>query len=70
MFVVVSLKVISTPASHASLAVTAGHEGTAGQVIVVLPAQVIIGGAMSLTVIVALQIDVLPQSSIALQVRV
>ena len=63
-------KVTSTEASHASLAVTAGHEGTAGQSIVVLAAQVMVGAVISLTVTVALQVDVLPQSSVALQVRV
>ena len=62
--------VTSTDASQASLAVTTGQIGTAGQATVVLPAHVIVGAVLSLTVTVALQVDVLPQSSVALQVRV
>ena len=62
--------VTSTEASHASLAVTTGQIGTAGQSIVVLAAQVMVGAVISLTVTVALQVDVLPQSSVALHVRV
>ena len=63
-------RAISTSWSQASLAVTAGHDGTAGQSIVVLAAQVMAGAVISLTVTVALQVLVLPQSSVALQVRV
>ena len=62
--------ITSTEASHASLAVTAGQVGTAGQSIVMLPAQVMDGGVISCTLMVALQVDVLPQSSVALQIRV
>ena len=58
-------RVTSTEASHASLAVTAGQIGTAGQSIVVLAAQVMVGAVMSLTDTLLLQVDVLPQSSVA-----
>jgi len=61
---------ISTLWSQASLAVAFPKPGVAGQSIVVLAGQVIDGAVMSLTVIVALQVDVLPQSSVALQIRV
>jgi hypothetical protein len=37
---------------------------------VVLAGQVMAGAVLSFTVIVALQVDVLPQSSVALQIRV
>jgi hypothetical protein len=70
MFVVVSPNVTVTSWSQASLAVTVGQVGVAGQLIVALEAQVMVGGVMSLTVTVALQVDVLPQSSVALQIRV
>ena len=63
--VVSPTKVTSTEASHASLAVTAGHVGTAGQSIVILEAQVMAGAVMSLTDTLLLQVDVLPQSSVA-----
>ena len=55
---------------HASEAVGTGQDGTAGQSMVALPAQMIAGAVISLTVIVALQVAMLPQSSVALQVRV
>ena len=60
----------STVWSQASEAVALPHTGVAGQSIVVLAGQVIEGAVMSRTVIVALQVDVLPQSSVALQIRV
>ena len=61
---------IVTLASQASLAVALPQLTTAGQSMVVLAGQVIEGAVMSRTVTVALQVDVLPQSSVALQVRV
>ena len=61
---------IVTLASQASLAVALPQITTAGQSMVVLAGQVMEGATKSLTVIVALQVDVLPQSSVALQVRV
>jgi hypothetical protein len=60
----------STVASQASVAVALPHTTAAGQSIVVLAGQVIDGAVISRTVIVALQVDVLPQSSVALQIRV
>jgi len=60
----------STVWSQASEAVAVPQLGVAGQSIVVLAGHVIEGAVMSLTVIVALQVDVLPQSSVALQIRV
>jgi hypothetical protein len=65
MFVEVSVKVTATSRSQASLAVTAGQEGVAGQSIVTLAAQVIVGAVMSLTDTLLLQVEVLPQSSVA-----
>ena len=61
---------IVTLASQASLAVALPQLTTAGQSMVVLAGHVIEGAVMSRTVTVALQVDVLPQSSVALQVRV
>ena len=61
---------IVTLASQASLAVALPQVTTAGQSMVVLAGQVMAGAVISLTVTVALQVDVLPQSSVALQVRV
>jgi hypothetical protein len=58
-------RVTSTDASQASLAVTAGQDGTAGQAIVVLAAQVMAGAVLSFTVTERLQVEVLPQSSVA-----
>ena len=60
----------STVASQASLAVALPHTTAAGQSMVVLAGQVIDGAVMSLTVTVALQVEVFPQSSVANQVRV
>ena len=56
---------IVTVWSQASFAVTAGHSGVAGQSIVAPGAQVIVGAVMSLTDTLLLQVDVLPQSSVA-----
>src|SRR5436190_9427639 len=67
---VVLTTVTSTLWSQASEAVAAPHEGVAGQSIVWLEGQVMAGAVMSRTVMVALQVDVLRQSSVALQVRV
>jgi hypothetical protein len=67
---VVLTTVIVTVASQASVAVAVPQEGVAGQSIVVLAGQVIEGAVISRTVMVALQVDVLPQSSVALQIRV
>ena len=63
--VVSPTNVTSTDWSQASLAVTAGQVGTAGQSIVILPAQVMAGAVMSLTDTLLLQVEVLPQSSVA-----
>jgi hypothetical protein len=69
--VVASLKVTATVASHASVAVGAVNTGTAGQLIgVVWATHVIVGGVLSRTTIVPVQDAVLPQSSVAVQVRV
>ena len=62
--------VTSTLASQASLAVALPQITTAGQSMVVLAGQVMEGAVISRTVMVALQVDVLPQSSVALQIRV
>ena len=62
---------MATVASHASVAVGATHTGTAGQLIgVVCGAHVIVGAVTSCTTIERLQVAVLPQSSVAVQVRV
>ncbi len=69
--VVASVNVIATVASHASVAVGAVNTGTAGQSIgVVCATHVIVGAVISRTTIVPLQVDVFPQSSVAVQVRV
>ena len=60
----------STVWSQASLAVALPHTGVAGQSMVWLAGHVMDGAVISRTVIVALQVDVLPQSSVALQIRV
>src|SRR5678815_4352309 len=60
----------STVWSQASLAVALPQEGVAGQSIVVLAGQVMEGAVMSRTVMVALEVAVLPQSSGVLWVRV
>ena len=67
---VVLTTVTSTVWSQASLAVAEPQFGVAGQSIVVAAGQVMAGGVISLTVIVELQVEVLPQSSVAFQVRV
>jgi hypothetical protein len=51
-------------ASQASEAVALPHTTTAGHAMVVLAGQVIDGAVLSFTVMVALQVDVLPQSSV------
>ena len=56
---------MTTVWSQASLAVTAGHCGVAGQSIVAPGAQVMVGAVMSLTDTERLQVEVLPQSSVA-----
>ena len=66
---VLSISIV-TLASQASLAVALPQITTAGQSMVVLAGQVMAGAVISLTVTVALQVDVLPQSSVALQIRV
>ena len=66
-----SEKVITTVRSHASVAVGATNTGNAGHAIgVTCVAHVIVGGVISCTAIVPLQVVVLPQSSIAVQVLV
>ena len=67
---VVLTTVTSTLWSQASLAVALPKVTTAGQSMVVLAGHVIDGAVISRTVMVALQVDVLPQSSVALQIRV
>ena len=69
--VVTSVKVIDTLASQASVAVTIPNVGVAGQLMGdVTEGHVITGGVTSCTMIVLLQVAVLPQSSVANQVRV
>jgi len=69
--VVASVKVIVTVASQASVAVGGVNIGTAGQLIgVVCATHVIVGGVISRTTTVPLQVAVLPQSSVAVQVLV
>src|SRR6187551_2155817 len=69
--VVESTKVMVTVASHASVAVGGVNTGTAGHVIgVVCATHVIVGAVISCTIIVPVQVAVLPQSSVAVQVRV
>lgn len=64
-------KVIATVASHASVAVGATHTGIAGQLTgLVWVAQVITGAVTSRTTIVRLQVELFPQSSVAVQVLV
>ena len=61
-----SEKVMLTLASQASEAVAAGKTGDAGQLMGdTIVGQVIVGGVTSCTTIVWLQLDVLPQSSVA-----
>jgi len=68
---VTSDEVIDTLASHASVAVALPKLGDAGHSIGdVTAGHVIVGGVMSCTTIVRLQVDELLQSSVAVQVRV
>ena len=68
---VTSEKVTTTVISHASVAVGGLNTGVAGQAIgVVCSAQVMVGGVISCTTIVPLQVAVLPQSSVAVHVLV
>jgi len=63
--------VIVTVASHASVAVGSVNTGSAGQSTGdVCATQVIVGEVISCTTIVPLQVAELPQSSVAVQVRV
>ena len=67
---VTSVNVIVT-VPHASVAVGAVNDGVAGQSIVALaPAALIVGGVISLTVIVCAAVTVLPQPSAAVHVLV
>ena len=69
--VVTSEKLMDTEGSQASLAVAAPKVGAAGQLIGdTTVGQVMAGGVMSWITMVRLQVDVLPQSSVAVQVRV
>ena len=66
-----SEKVNVTLRSHASVAVGAMNAGIAGQAIgVTCVAHVIVGGIISCTTMVPLQVAVLPQSSVAVHVLV
>jgi len=68
---VTSEKVTATVRSQASVAVGGLNSGVAGQVIgEVCSAQVIVGGVISCTTMVALQVAVFKQSSVAVQVLV
>ena len=69
--VVTSLKLMATEGSQASVAVAAAKVGVAGQLIGdTTTGQVMAGGVISCTLMERLQVDVLPQSSVAVQVRV
>src|SRR6187549_3800644 len=69
--VVESTKVIVTVASQASVAVGGANTGSAGHVIgVVCATHVIVGGVISCTMIVPLHVAILPQSSVAVHIRV
>ena len=69
--VVTSLNVTSTLASQASVAVAVPKSGDAGHSLgEVTVGQVMVGGVISLTTMVLLQVDVFPQSSVAVQVLV
>jgi len=62
---------MATVRSHASVAVGGKKAGKAGQAIGdVCVTQVIVGGVMSCTTIVPLQVAVFPQSSVAVHVLV
>ena len=66
-----SVKVKATVPSQASVAVGATKVGVAGHAIgVVWVAHVIVGGVISCTDIIALQVAVFRQSSVAVQVLV
>ena len=66
-----SEKVIATVRSHASVAVGGVNTGVAGHAIGdVCVTQVIVGGVISCTTMVPLQVAVLPQSSVAVHVLV
>jgi hypothetical protein len=68
---VTSEKVTATVRSQASVAVGGLNSGVAGQVIgEVCSVQVIVGGVISCTTMVALQVAVFKQSSVAVQVLV
>jgi hypothetical protein len=68
---VVSVAVISTNKSQASVAVAVMNTGVAGQFTgVTCDTQVIVGGVLSRTVIVRLQVAAFPQTSVAVHVRV
>ena len=65
------MKVIVGVASHASTAVAGGNVGVAGHSIgVTTVGHVITGGVLSVTEIVRLHVAELPQSSVAVHVRV
>src|SRR6185369_2361802 len=67
--VVTSEKVMVTLGSQASVAVGGVNTGVAGQLIgVVCATHVIVGGVISCTIMVPLQVAVLPQSSVAVHV--
>jgi malonyl CoA-acyl carrier protein transacylase len=69
--VVTSLNVTVTLASQASVAVGGAKAGVAGQSIgVVCVTHVMVGGVISCTTIVRLHAELLPQSSVAVHVRV
>src|SRR4030095_10590699 len=69
--VVTSLNVIATEGSQASLAVAAPKVGVAGHMIGdTTVGHVMAGGVISCTLMERLQVDVLPQSSVAVHVRV
>src|SRR5258706_10152460 len=69
--VVASANVGSTLGSHKSEAVAAPNEGVAGHSMLAAGlGQVIVGAVLSVTEIVLLQVEELPQSSVAVQVRV
>ena len=69
--VVTSLNVIVTLASHASSAVAIPKFGVAGQEIKFeISGQTIVGGVTSCTTMVRLHVELLPQSSVAVHVRV
>ena len=69
--IVISEKLISTTASHSSMAVAVPKEGIAPHSIgLTTIGQVMTGTVLSCTNMVAEQVDELPQSSVAIQVRV